>query len=190
MKYISIIRERLRKEPAFTRGDMKRLFPKISSNYLNLLIHTLLKKKEIFRISRGIYTFHDDAQVVGFGFRPFYYGCQEALSIRGIWEQETNPVIVTPRKVRAGMRHFEGGNYLVKRISRSMFFGFDLVRIGNYWVSASDLEKTLIDMVYFRQHIPREVLMEMRGKLSVGKMDSYLQRCPARVASKVRRMLE
>ena len=84
----------------------------------------LTKKGEIKKITRGAYTFKEEIEVVGFAFSPFYYGLQEALSLRNLWEQEVNPVVITPRKIRQGVRKFLGNNYLIKRVNRSMFFGF------------------------------------------------------------------
>ena len=66
----------------------------------------------------------------GFGFSPFYYGLEDALSLRNVWEQETNPVIITPRTVRVGIRKFEGRHFVVRRIDRSMFFGYTFVDYG------------------------------------------------------------
>jgi len=97
MKYTHEVREHFKAVPAFTISDIKVFLGKkgISESYLRLLVHNLLKKGEIKRISRGIYSFRSETQVVGFGFRPFYYGLQDALSLRNLWEQETNPVVIT-----------------------------------------------------------------------------------------------
>jgi hypothetical protein len=58
----------------------------------------LLRSGRIYKITRGSYTFYDEVQYAGFAFQPFYYGLEDALSLLGLWKQETNPVIITPGK--------------------------------------------------------------------------------------------
>lgn len=187
MKYVDRLTENFSAQPSFSVDDAKRLLAGISNDYLNLFLHNLAKKKKIHRISRGIYTFYDDPQVVGFAFRPFYYGLQDAMSLHGIWEQETNPVVVTPRKVVPGLRQFEGANYVVRRLSRKMFFGHELMRYGKLWIPVSDVEKTFIDMVYFEQHIPNDALKEFKRKINGEKLSSYLEKCGEWLAGRIGR---
>ncbi len=184
--YTRELEARLGSQPTFSIQDAGRLFPKTSRAYLALMLHNLWKKNRIFRISRGIYSFHDDTTAAGFAFSPFYYGLQNALSIHGLWEQETNPVILTPRRVRTGLRVFAGANYLVRHMGRPLFFGFDMMQYSGLWVPVSDVEKTFIDLVHFRQPVSDELLAEFRGRLDKKKMEKYIARCPARLAKQVR----
>ena len=102
MKYMREFRSHFMKKPAFTAREVQLFLENRESSpgYYKLVIHNLLSRREIYRITRGVYTFQEDAQMSGFGFSPFYYGLEDALSLRNVWEQETNPVIITPRKVR------------------------------------------------------------------------------------------
>jgi len=191
MKYLKELRARFKDSVAFTISDL-RIFLKnkrISTGYLHLLIHNLLTKGEIKRITRGVFTFRDEIQTVGFGFSPFYYGLQEALSLRNIWEQETNPVVITPRHVRVGLRSFGGRNYLVRRISRRMFFGFEMLRYYDFWIPVSDVEKTLIDFAYFREPLGAGALREIKVRLRKEVLSEYLKRCPKLVAKRVLELL-
>jgi predicted transcriptional regulator of viral defense system len=187
MKYLRELREQFKKTPIFTSRDIEIFFTKkgLTKKYLHLLLHNLVKKGEIFRIRKGIYTFNTELTSVGFAFSPFYYGLQEALSIHGIWEQETIPVVVTVRKVRTGRQEFEGSNYLVRRISRKMFFGFDFVSYSGMFVPVSDIEKTLIDLVYFREPLSKEVLKELNKRIDQKKLKKYLSRAPRYVREKL-----
>ena len=107
---------------------------------------------------------------------PFYYGLQDALSLRNLWEQETNPVIITPRKVRSGLRTFEGRNYIVRWIDRSMFFGFSLMKYGDFFIPVADPEKILIDMVYYREFIPEETKTTLQDSIDRELLSEYLLR--------------
>ena len=182
MKYLKEFRNHFSKQPAFTINEAKRYLAKkkISDDYLYQLLHYLLKRKELKRISRGIYTFHDDVSVVGFAFRPFYYGLEDALSMRDLWEQETNPVVITIRKVRTGIRSFDSRNYVVKRIARDMFFGFEFIEHSGFWLPVSTIEKTLIDFLYFKSHLSEELLHTLKEAIDKEKLNELLLKIPER----------
>lgn len=192
MKYTDYLREHFANNYVFTISELRVVFSakKISNEYLRLIIHNLLSSGELKHITKGVYTFSDDVEVVGFAFKPFYYGLQEALSIRNLWEQETNPVVITPRKVRSGLRNFEGRNYLIRRVNRSLFFGFEMQKYGDLWIPVSDIEKTLIDFVYFREPLSRQALKEISRKIDRKKLDSYLKKSPLYMKRKVYQMLK
>jgi predicted transcriptional regulator of viral defense system len=178
MKSIAYVRERFSKDdfPVFCISDVKSALKGqgISEGYVRLMLHNLKERGEIKTITKGIYSFHDDIAIVGFAFQPFYYGLECALSIRGISEQGTNIVVMTPRNVRAGMRNFGGRNYRVQRLDKRMMFGFDLMKYGNFWVPVSDLEKTIIDMLYFRDYISEELWKELIARINLNKLKLYL----------------
>jgi predicted transcriptional regulator of viral defense system len=192
MKYVKELRQEFREKPFFTIKDLKVLLggKRISESYLHVLIHNLLGKGEIHRIARGVYTFREDVQTVGFAFSPFYYGLQDALSFRNLWEQETNPVIVTPRRVRTGTRTFLGRNFVVKRISRKMFFGFEMLKYHDFWVPVSDTEKTLIDFAYFNEPLQKETLEEIKARIRAKVLEQYLKKSPKKTVKKVQKLLK
>ena len=178
MNNVQTLRKELEKQPIFTMKDIKLILPKSNYGYIRLLIHNMRKKNEIFRISRGAYTFHEEMIVVGFAYSPFYYGLQQALSIHGLWEQEVNPVVITPKMIRNGNRKFSDNNYFLRRISRKMFFGFEAMNYSGFWVPVSDVEKTLIDMVYYRQHISKGLKEEFNLRVDKKKLQAHLKRVP------------
>jgi predicted transcriptional regulator of viral defense system len=148
----------------------------ISDAYLKRIVNYMMHRGELKKITRGVYTLHDDITVVGFAFQPFYYGLENALTIRKLWEQGTNPIIITPRKVRSGVRKFSDSNYVVQRVDDSLFFGYELVKYYDFWIPVSDLEKTLIDFFYFRHYLREDVLKELKRKISKEKLNGYLKR--------------
>jgi len=191
MTLTSELRKRFMAEPAFSSRDISTFFSRrrVSAQYRNLMVHKMLASGELSRIGRGAYTFHQDAQVVGFAFQPFYYGLQDALSLRGIWEQETVPVVVTPRRVRAGARRFLGSNYIVRRISRKMFFGYEMLKRGGFWVPVSDAEKAFLDMLYFRQPLPPALARAMRKGMRPEVLKEYLARSPLWLRARAKKAL-
>jgi len=191
MKYVKEVRQRFRNASVFTISDLK-VFLKprgISNAYLYLLVHNLLAKSEAERITKGVFTFKDEVQTVGFAFQPFYYGLQDALSLRNLWEQETNPIVITPRRVRVGLRSFKGRNYLVRRINRKMFFGFEMLKYGDFWIPVSNAEKTLIDFAYFNEPLDKNALKELKRLTRKNVLKDYLKHCPQKTKEKVNQML-
>ena len=180
MKYAKMFESTFKRVdyPVFTFRDAKLALERkgITGSYLRLMLHKHYASGRIKRITKGVYTFHDDAIVVGFAFQPFYYGLESALSILGVSTQASNNIVMTTRNVRAGIRSFQGRNYRIIRIESRLLFGFSTIKVGDFWAPVSDLEKTVIDMLYFKVPIREELYPEISKKLNRKKFEEYLKR--------------
>ena len=180
MKYAKMFESTFKRVdyPVFTFRDAKLALERkgITGSYLRLMLHKHYASGRIKRITKGVYTFHDDAIVVGFAFQPFYYGLESALSILGVSTQASNNIVMTTRNVRAGIRSFQGRNYRIIRIESRLLFGFSTIKAGDFWAPVSDLEKTVIDMLYFKVPIREELYPEISKKLNRKKFEEYLKR--------------
>jgi predicted transcriptional regulator of viral defense system len=185
VKYLPEIMELFKKTPVVTTRDIK-LYLK-QKGYSYLLLSNLVKQGKIKRITKGFFTIHDDPLTSVFCFRPAYVGLQEALSIHNLWEQETNVVIVTTRKVRIGIHEILGSNVLVHRINPKYFFGFTLLKYGEFFVPVSDVEKTLLDFIYFKQPLSKDTISEIKKNLDVNKLKNYLKVYPKWFHEKLKR---
>ena len=115
------------------------------------------------RIKKGFYTFSRDENVIGFAFRPFYYGMEYALTLRKIWTQQANPVIMTTSKANAGLREVMNSKVIVHRIDSHAYFGFDYLSFSGLFLPVSLTEKILLDFLYFQADIDpvtRQALMK------------------------------
>jgi predicted transcriptional regulator of viral defense system len=193
MRYIDDVRKTFSstKYPTFKLHDLKTLLSQrqLGKGYTKLMIHNLMKRGEIRRITRGIYSFHNEVRVVGFAYQPFYYGAEDALSILGISGQGTNPDVMTTRNVRTGVRSFGGRNYVVQRIRKEHFFGYSLIEMNDLWIPVADLEKAVIDMVYFDGSIRDELLPRIRERISKTRLNAYLRHYDLRTRKKVLSLL-
>jgi predicted transcriptional regulator of viral defense system len=187
MTYGNRLREHYKNEYTFSKQDARKLFhkDKISNEYLDLLLHNLVKTGELKRITAGKYTFKEDIMFTGFSFFPFYYGLQEALSLRNLHEQETNPVIITTKKIKSGIRVISGTNVVLRRIASKYFFGFDFIKYYDVEIPVTDLEKTLIDFVYYKEPLSREVKEELLKNIDKQKLNDYLKKYPKKFKEKV-----
>ncbi len=182
-KYQKEIERLFKKSPVVTYKSVERIVKdkKDVKQYTKQLIRNLLKKGKIKRITKGHYTIQEDSSLVVFSFKPAYLGLQDALSFHNLWEQETIPVIITTRKVVPGIRKIMGSNVLVRRIKDRYFFGFDYVYSNGIYLPYSDLEKTFIDMVYYKEKLNNETIRNILEKINKKKLRSYLMHYPKRI---------
>ena len=176
-KYQKEIENLFKKSFVVDVGSVKRIVKKtgVVKQYTKQLIRNMILKGKIKRLTKGYYTLHNDISLAVFCFKPAYFGLQDAISFHNLWEQETIPVIITARRVRPGIRKVLDANVMVRRINKKYFFGFDYFREGDFYLPYSDLEKTFIDMVYFKEKLSKEAIKSFQSKIDRKKLKSYLK---------------
>jgi predicted transcriptional regulator of viral defense system len=189
IKYLNKIRELFQKSPLVTISSLKRILGR-EKGYIHVMLNNLVRKGEIFRVTRGKYSQHDDPTVAVYCFQPSYLGLQNALSIHNLWEQETNIIILTTQTVREGLRKCMGSRILLKRIPPALFFGVEYKQYGNFYVPVSDIEKTFLDLLYFRQLTGRQLISHFRKKLDRDKLNTYLSKYEQNFQKEVRKLLK
>ena len=179
-KYLVFVNELFNKSPVVEFNSIDRLVndKKQVKQYTKQLIRNLLLKGIIKNLTKGYYTKSDDTSLAVFCFKPSYLGLQDALSFHNLWEQETIPIIITSRKVRQVIREISKNNVLIRRMDEKYFFGIEYYQHGEFYLPYSDIEKTFIDMVYFKEKISEEVLSEILQKIDRRKLNSYLMHYP------------
>ena len=175
-KHINKIKNFIKKTPVFSSKDIERIIR--NKSYTHLILSKLAKRGEIFRLTKGFYSSYDDPTFFVFYFKPAYIGLYDALSLNNFWEQETNTTIITTRKVRTGTRRVFNSNVIVKRIKPKYFFGFDYLKYENFYIPVSDLEKTLIDILYFKEPLTKQILKDAAKKIEKRKIIKYLKFYP------------
>ena len=186
-KYLNDVNELFKKSYVVNSSSISRLIrsKKNVKQYQRHLIRNLILKKKIKRLVKGFYTIYDDTSLSVLCFKPAYLGLHDALSFHELWEQETIPIIITSKKIRPGIRIILGMNVLIKVINKKYLFGFDYHEQNNFYLPYSDLEKTFIDMIYFKQKISDEVIKDIIKKIDINKLNSYIKYYPKRFKKKV-----
>ncbi len=179
-KYQKIIENLFKKSPVVNAKSIERIIKnkKIIKQYTKQFIRNLIIKGKIKKLTKGYYTKHDDISLAVFCFKPAYLGLQDALSFHNLWEQETIPIVISARKIRPGIRKVFGSNILVKRINKKYLFGFDYYNQGNVYLPYSDIEKTFIDMIYFREKLNKETIKNIKKRMNQKKLNLYLKSYP------------
>jgi len=191
-KYLSKVISLFEKSPVVSFSTIERIVrnQKSKSQYAKQLVRNLLLKGKIIKFAKGYYSAYDDPSLAVFCFKPAYLGLQNALSFHNLWEQETIPIIITSRKIRNGIRKINGTNVLIKRINKKYLFGFNYEKDGKFYLPYSDIEKTLIDLIYFRENIDKEVTALIRKKTNKKNLSLYLKKYPLRIRKKVLKHLQ
>lgn len=190
MKYESEFLKYFSKVRIFTFKDSSRFLKKLgaSDSYVKLFIHLQTRRHGLLKIGKGKYTFIKNDATVGFAFSPFYYGMEHALTIHKLWTQMTNPVIITTKKSMPGIRDAMGYKVIVRRISPKMFFGIEYIKYGGVFVPVSDIEKTLIDFIYFRIGIGQQDLNVLIRSSEGRKLRKYSKLCNERVQKRIAKL--
>lgn len=184
------ILEKYKNYPIFTTKDVSQLLKNKSKQEINSYIKYLVNKGSLFRIARGVYTIHKDPIVYGFAFRPFYYGLQYALTIHKLWDQATNPVVITTKKIRIETKTITGNKFIIHRIKPKYFFGYELKNINGFDVPVSDIEKTLIDFIHFQNNLDKNTLKDIIKKTNKTKIKEYLKHYPIQTKSKILNLIK
>jgi len=184
--YLEKVRELFKRSPVLDFKSVERIIGQKKGSYAKLLVSNLLKRGEIKKIGKGVYTKHDEVSLSVYAFAPAYLGLQCALSFHGVWEQETIPVILTIKKVKRGIRKTLGTSILLRNIDKKYLFGFEYLKEGDFYLPYSDLEKTFIDMFLFNQKIDNLTLRKIKNKIDRKKLKSYLIKC----SNPIRRRVE
>lgn len=189
-KYVKNVLEFFGRTPVASSRDIKLVVNKSKPKkaYPHLLVHNLVKSGRIRKVVKGFYTSHEDPTVAVFCFKPAYIGLQDALSVHDVWEQQSNVVIVTSKKVRAGTRKIMGASVILHRINPKYLFGFDYVKYSGLFVPVSDLEKTFIDFIYFKEHMDKGTLRNLKRKINRKRLRIYLKRYPKRFRDRVKKI--
>lgn len=192
MKYVKLFLEEFKKTPIFTAIDIEKFLVSKGStkNYSKIFIKLMVVGGRAYKVSKGFYTLYNNSEVAGFPYSPFYYGLSFALTKHGLWKQQANPYVITTKNVRRGVRRVLGSNITVSKISKDMFFGYRYVKGANFYYPVSDVEKTFIDLVYFRYGVDDQVYENIAKKVDKKKMLLYLKACAPRVKKGVNRIMQ
>ncbi len=191
-RHITEIEEFFNKSPVVDFNSIRMMINKKKNikQYTKQLIRNMILRGKVKRLAKGCYTKYDNINLSVYCFKPSYLGLQDALSIHNLWEQETIPIIITIRKVRQGIRKILGLNVMIRRISGKYFFGFDYLKDGDFYFPYSDIEKTFIDMIYYKQYISKEILREFKKKLDKNKLKAYLKNYPKIIRKRANNLLK
>ena len=187
IKYLKEIKEFINKTTIFKIRDIKNILlaKKANQKYAYLILTNLLKKGKINKITKGCYSKHTDPMIITYCIKPSYIGLETALSLHNLWEQETNTVLLTPRRLRYGLRTVLDTNIIIHHINKKYFFGYDYIDYYDLKIPVSDIEKTFIDWIVYKKPLNKELLKNFQKKKNKKKLKKNLKKNNKKTAKKV-----
>lgn len=159
MKYLDL--RRLIEENVFSILDVVKLFPNEKPEAVRTQLYRLVKRKHIFPIKRGLYSFDknkvDELELAGRLYSPSYISLETALNYYGVIPdipiavRSVTPI--TTKKIETDL-----GNYYYLKIDSKLFFGFSQAPFAIAYK-----EKALLDYFYLRK--VRKVSLDARLNL-------------------------
>ena len=170
----------------------KTLGGKYSKFVLKKRIYELREKGWLIPLKRGLY-FISDISSRGFvNISPFiiasafdknsYISLDSALSFYGLFEQMLRTTSsVTSLKSKKYV--FQDNTYRYLKINEKLYFGFKTENLEGYYVKVAELEKVVLDYLYFKNDtysidLLLEKLQKAKDRLDFKKLFDYARRFP------------
>jgi predicted transcriptional regulator of viral defense system len=135
----------------FSPQDLRHLLG-ASETSVRFLLTRATKRGDVLKLRRELYTLPDqpasDLEIANRLYYPSYVSFEYALAYYHLIPESVYEVTsATPRT----SRHFEvlGKGFTYRRIRRAAFTGYRPERVGGHVVLIAELEKALVDSLYF-----------------------------------------
>ncbi len=166
--YEADVIERFSNVPVFSLADASQIIQ--NRIYAKKFLSRMVERKRIFRIKRGLYTFHGDPFLVStFLLKPSYISGVSALSYHKKITQIPKEVFCFTSKSAREYFFIEKINFC----NTKFFFGFEMKNYLGFDVPIATAEKAIIDSI---GKMPLSVVDEAFDDIDAGKMLSYLER--------------
>ena len=87
------------------------------------------------------------------------------------------------------MREILGSNVNIRSVDSRYLFGSDLLKYGDLSLPVSDVEKTLLDFLYFGIKLDKEAIKGISERIDHRKLRIYASRFPREIAEKASKFL-
>lgn len=165
---------------------------KYSKFVLKKRIYELKQKSWLVPLKRGLYFISDISSrgfvnispyIIANAFiRDSYVALDSALSFYNLFEQMLRATSsITPYKSKK--YDFQGNVYRYLKINKKLYFGFKSENLEGYYIKVAELEKVILDYLYFKNDtysidLIIEKLRKIKDKLDLKKLLRYAQRFP------------
>jgi len=188
-----------------TAGDIHKALGKIYSKFvLKKRIYELKEKGWLIPLRRGLYYISDISSrgfvnisplVIASAFdKDSYISLDSALSFYGLFEQmlrTTSSVTMSKSKKYV----FQDNTYRYFKINKKLYFGFQTENLEGYYVKVAELEKLILDYLYFKNDtysvdLLLEKLQKAKNKLDFKKLFNYARKFPKTTKRKLGFLLD
>jgi predicted transcriptional regulator of viral defense system len=178
------LKTRLKNFIIFSIRDIEKIDPSFHKQRLS----EWQEKGYIIKIRRGFYIFSDlqiNEQVMfliaNTIYQPSYISLEMAFSWYNLIPEGVYTITsVTSRKTNSFEMNM--GNFIYKHIKSELMFGYELQEYNNHYYLMAEIEKAVLDYLYFNSHINDEEdfkglrfnIFEFKAKVDIEKLRKYL----------------
>ncbi len=170
----------------------KALGGKCSRPLLKKRIYGLKVKGWLVPFRRGLYFISDISShgfvnispvVIASAFdKDSYVSLDSALSFYGLFEQMLRTVSSITR-LKSRKYVFQENTYRYLKINKKLFFGFKTENIDGYYAKVAEIEKVILDYLYFKNDtysidLLLEKLQKAKDRIDFKKLFAYSQKFP------------
>jgi len=144
-------------------------------------------KKYIRKIRNGFYTFTDEKiseglllYISNIIYKPSYLSLESALSFYNLIPEAVYLISAISTKKTSSFETPDA-SYIYRNIRKELFFGYDIVSVGDYTIKIADPQKAILDFLYFKLLNSKSELEGLRLNIpaareliSIPKIESYL----------------
>lgn len=168
------------------------------------LVSKLIRNGWLIPIKKGIYAITDLTTHNFVSLSPLvvanvlnknsYVSFEAALSYYNLFEQmiKTTTSVTT---TRPRLCHFQNFDYRFVKVKKNLYFGFRIVTVEGHYANIAELEKTILDFLYFRSDsytidLLLEVLIKAKTKIDFNKLITYARKFPLATKRKLGFLLD
>lgn len=165
----------------FTITDVYKFFSDKKDYWVRQKLYRYLKNGLIFKIKRGFYCFDKEKLnllvLANLLYQPSYVSCQSALFYYGlipdVTQSTTSITTTTTKNIKTTL-----GNFIYYKFKKELFFGYQVVKIGESFFKIAFPEKALLDFFYLNKIKSVDDLRLDLSKLDHKRYKRYCQAFP------------
>lgn len=156
----------------FTIPEIARIIG-VQKKIATIYVQRMLKKKLVFHIERNKVSTTDDPFVIASQLiMPCYISLTTALYLHGAIGQVINNIFLLTSRQRRAITIFGMEASFIKT-RPPMMFGYKKVAKGSSFIMLAELEKAIIDCLYFPRYCPLTYTLEALKKADIEKIQRY-----------------
>lgn len=160
---------------SFTVNDVAKITGQ-DKEIINVFLHRQVERGILNRIKKGHYSFDNlNKFQLASTYKNSYLGLHSALEFYGTTTQRFLSIDLIGEKQLQSTK-----NTLHHKVKEELFFGYEKVELDGIWFFVSNLEKTLIDCVYFSNKVYlseiREFIRQKKEELDIDRTRDYLNK--------------
>lgn len=166
---------------------------KYSKSFVKKRLNELKEKGWIVPLKRGLYFISDistrgfvnisPSVIAGAFNKDSYISLDSGLSFYNLFEQMLRTTSSITSKNKSQKYEFQGNIYRYLKVNKKLYFGFKTENIEGYYIKVAELEKVILDYLYFKNDtysidLLIEKLQKTKDKLDLNKLFNYAQKFP------------